>query len=156
MVRARGVVADAPHQPAACRGCSGLAGALAVALLRPDPLARIARRLDDLASSWRDRYGPALVREDAYVVLEVDTLAATRASPAVLDVVTRFGGPGNGLRVLGVGGGTLELSLNGGDWFAASSGDTVEHFLLDRLAVRATTPAAGTARLWVAGRARRE
>lgn len=97
----------------------------------------------------------ALVRENAYFVVEVDTNAATRSNPSVHDLAYRFNGPANSLRVLGAGGGALEGSLNGGDWFALAAGDVVEHFSIERLAIRSTTPAAGTARIWVAGRARR-
>lgn len=84
---------------------------------------------------------------DTRKVLRVDTNLAS---------VTRFlmlkdlGCPAVGLTVVDVGGGNLEVSIDGDEFIAVAKGDTFEE-KFTRLEVRTSTQAVGTAKLRVVG-----
>lgn len=91
----------------------------------------------------------ALVRENAASIVSRSTDTGSdllQAEGARFDMPTIFGGcPANSVRVVAVGGGSLQVNINGQGWLPVAAGDVYRDEVIWSLRVRVTTAAAGTA-----------
>lgn len=97
-----------------------------------------------------------LQRETSLDVLSFDTNSAplTNGQGVRVDCVRQFGAPLNSIFVESVGGGSLQVRVNGSPWVALSAADEFSNMRINEFDLRVTTGAAGTAILivaWVAG-----
>lgn len=111
----------------------------------------LERVIPEMEQVLRKLGGQQVVRENRGMPLVLNTNAAplTNAEGQGFDCTSLFGGPGNSLAVFGVGGGTLEVNINGLGWFPVVRGDAWRDLWITSVRVRVTTGAAGTARLWL-------
>lgn len=113
-----------------------------------EDMARMQRIVPIVEKALRDLSAGMQRRANSHHVLRLDTNSAplTDDQGRKIDVPTVFGGePGLSLRVVGVGGGNLEININGQGWLPVSAGDLYENETILTLAVRVTSGGAGTA-----------
>lgn len=114
-----------------------------------EDLSKLAR-IEPLFEQLMLRAAAMRVRANSHRIFEFNTNAAptTNDQGQKLDVRTIFGGePGMTVSILSVGGGNLEVNINGEGWQSVLKGDFFDNETITEISVRVTTGAAGTARI---------
>lgn len=102
---------------------------------------RASRMMDALVRDGR------LFRDNWSRVVRHDT---STAAETPVDVVKEVGVPASKLTVHSVGGGALEVNINSQGWVPVAAAMVFDNEAIRHVAIRSTTPAAGTAVLRLA------
>lgn len=114
-----------------------------------DKLARLAEIMPIMEQVLLGARRGMLVREDAHEVISRSTDTGSvllNSEGERFDMPTVFGGvPANSVRVVAVGGGNLQVNINGKGWLPVAAGDRYPDETIWTLRVRVTAAASGTA-----------
>lgn len=112
-----------------------------------EALLKVQARSNELAEQVLGRLDAALQRDGSHEILDYDTTTANR--PKVFNMRTILGDAATSLSILSVGGGGLEVSINGERFFSAAAGAAFENEVIETVTLRVSTGAAGTAQIRV-------